>query len=219
MYIETDATVPRLRRIVEELMRYHNVAYACMFPNGPMVAGNTQAQAVLLQLKQSQEDEPGQRSNPPHIVAGIRLDELIRQDVALVLDAMPEMARLWQQPFDELFETISEIAGEYTSGRDRYDKSLGKAFWLARRAARLAQRVDAKADAQEGEAKSLMTDGQKAVWDALRGSCKSAKELASDVNTSDVTVRQHIFDLRKADRKILHRPGRGYWRPDAPAPE
>lgn len=64
-----------------------------------------------------------------------------------------------------------------------------------------------------------MTDGQKAVWDALRGSCKSAKELASDANTSAVTVRQHIMDLRRAGRKITLRSGRGYWRPDAPPPE
>ena len=63
-----------------------------------------------------------------------------------------------------------------------------------------------------------MTNGQKAVWDALRGSCKSAKELASDANTSAVTVRQHVLDLRRAGRKIPLRSGRGYWRPDAPPP-
>ena len=71
------------------------------------------------------------------------------------------------------------------------------------------------------EIRQVMTDGQKRLWDALDGRALAAKELAaeSELDTSEDTVRQYVLDLRKAGRKIGHRPGRGYFRPNAPPAE
>lgn len=66
--------------------------------------------------------------------------------------------------------------------------------------------------------KRVMTDGQKRLWDALDGRALAGKELAaeSELDTSPETVRQWVSELRKAGYKIGTRPGRGYFRPDAP---
>ncbi len=149
MHIETNATVPRLRHITEALVRYHNVVDACMVPKSPMLAGSTEAQAAILQLKHWQEDEQHEQGNPPHLVAGLALHASIHQDVELVLDALPELVKRWDPSFKRLFNDIFTIIDDWKSGCDSYDASLTKAYCLARRAAGLAKRVDAKADAQE----------------------------------------------------------------------
>ncbi len=69
--------------------------------------------------------------------------------------------------------------------------------------------------------KPLMTDGQRKLWAALSGRAMTAKELAAEaeLDTSEDTVRQWVRQLRLAGYKIGHRPGRGYFRPDAPPTE
>ncbi len=167
----------RLNPIAKELMRYHNsVGYLSMSPDNPLLAEDAQAQALLRQLKYWQEHKPHERGNPPHIVAGIRLNVVIRKDVDLALDAMPEMARRLQQSFDELFEVTFDIEECYRAGRDSYDESLGKAFWLALRAETLAERVDAYAQSQAGQA--TITDRIEPRQDA--GGSKADQENEPD---------------------------------------
>ncbi len=68
------------------------------------------------------------------------------------------------------------------------------------------------------ESKRIMTDGQKRLWDALHDRALAGKELAaeSELDSSEETIRQWVSELRKAGYEIGHRPGRGYFRPDAP---
>lgn len=62
-----------------------------------------------------------------------------------------------------------------------------------------------------------LTDGQQAVWQALKGRCLSAKELVLQGKaSSDDGVRKLVSELRKAGRMIETRRGCGYYRPDAP---
>ena len=64
-----------------------------------------------------------------------------------------------------------------------------------------------------------MTDGQKRFWDALEGRILTGKKLASELGTSEETVRQWKRELVHAGHRVDNRPGRGYYRPDAPPPD
>lgn len=78
-------------------------------------------------------------------------------------------------------------------------------------------RAHLPATAPDGEPQTpIMTGGQRRLWEQLAGRAMQGPDLANALDTSVETVRQWVSDLRRADWKIEHRPGRGYWRPDAP---
>lgn len=92
--------------------------------------------------------------------------------------------------------------------------------------------VDARAPSCDGKSNGIeptepihrltpMTDGQKRLWDALEGRALSAKQLASkdELDTSEDAVRQFKLGLKQSGYTIALRPGRGYYRPDAPPDE
>ncbi len=73
--------------------------------------------------------------------------------------------------------------------------------------------------------RQMMTDGEKRVWNALKGRALTGAELVrllkseQGFDTSEETIRQHVADLRKSGYSIETKRGRGYWRPDAPPTE
>jgi len=85
-----------------------------------------------------------------------------------------------------------------------------------------AENFDTKGDTLRKAKKTInqppMTDGQKRLWDALKGRALTGKELASsnELDTSQETIRQWVGELKKAGYEIPNRRGRGYYRPDAP---
>lgn len=95
------------------------------------------------------------------------------------------------------------------------------------RAVESQQEVDATSRttlAQKGKSGPILTEGQQYVLEVLDGRTLTAKQIVTAIGkdhnhtTSDDTVRQHVRDLNKAGYQIKNRPGRGYYRPDAPPP-
>ena len=68
----------------------------------------------------------------------------------------------------------------------------------------------------DAEGRPLMTDGEKAGWDALRGTALTAKEVARKLDTSEQTIKEHAQELRRKGYNVKNQSGRGYFRPDAP---
>lgn len=67
---------------------------------------------------------------------------------------------------------------------------------------------------------SKLTPGERALWKWLHGRVGNADFIAQpdQLNTSAITIRAHVFQIRRTFGKkaILNRPGYGYFRPDAP---
>lgn len=65
-----------------------------------------------------------------------------------------------------------------------------------------------------------LSPGEQLVWDFLKAAVLTAAQLADPnrVNTSEQTVKEHVMSIRqkRGTGVILTKPGRGYWRPDAP---
>lgn|GEM_PF-7062505 len=65
-------------------------------------------------------------------------------------------------------------------------------------------------------AKRILTDGQRAVWEALHGQALIAKQLAKKLDTSEDVIRRHVKELRRSGYAVETRRGLGYYRLDAP---
>ena len=116
-------------------------------------------------------------------------------------------------------EVVSDGARRTSKALDTLDKAVDEFWqWACEQVPELEELWPRPHD---GAHPRPLTGGQRRLWDALAGRCLNAKELAaeSELDTSEDTVRQWVRGLKAAGRDISHRPGRGYFRPDAPLQE
>ncbi len=94
---------------------------------------------------------------------------------------------------------------------------------------RLAKRYRPLDAALDGEINQLtdadapLPDGQRKVWDLLKGQALTAKEISAKLaeereEVRDEAVRKRIEQIKESGRTIFNKRGTGYYRPDAPPP-
>ncbi len=86
--------------------------------------------------------------------------------------------------------------------------------WVRQRSPELeAEPSEGTADAGEP-----LTTAQLEVWGLLKGRAMTAKELSAELPGApgEDAVRKRVESIKRTGRDVASRPGRGYYRPDAP---
>ncbi len=119
----------------------------------------------------------------------------------------------------------------YDPRRDCWRLNLTErgAAWLAARRLRLTEPSRGQSNnavgAEDGNVERklcLLTDAQREVWDALGNGPVTGKELAVEIlgkHSAEDSIRKRIQAIRRSGRRIEHKAGVGYYRPDAPPPD
>jgi len=167
-----------------------------------------------------EHDEDGLRrgrlGDPKARHAGLLLVEAIKHgafgDVAhlQVRDVVGQLAE--KKRYRLAFRAVADLLADEWVKRDRAFDVVGEAIMDE------AQRLGGadRPAANGNSAKEILTDGERSLWDVLRGRTDTAKKLAKELDTSERVIHKWKRGLCEKGYQVNNQRGRGYYRPDAP---